>query len=148
MAMAPLFAAASHASLLVPSPLPPYRRPSSTSGASREPGTHEPEPPSAADPPSPAADDEWGKEPAPAPPEPEGGDEEAERREELKRCLVDTVYGSDSGSGRPRRSGGRSSSSLPSSRRPIPRPRPSRLRTSSTATGSSYIQHILSFCLF
>ncbi|CAN6294157.1 unnamed protein product [Urochloa humidicola] len=69
-----------------------------------EPGEPEPEPPSAADPPSPAADDEWGKEPsAPPPPPPppeveeEVVDEQAERREDLKRCLVDTVYGSELG---------------------------------------------------
>ncbi|KAJ1296122.1 hypothetical protein BS78_01G275000 [Paspalum vaginatum] len=70
-----------------------------------EPGEPEPEPepelPSAADPPSPAADDDWGKEPeAPPPPPPAAADEwdeQAERREELKRCLVDTVYGSDLG---------------------------------------------------
>ncbi|PAN48257.1 hypothetical protein PAHAL_9G371700 [Panicum hallii] len=62
-----------------------------------EPGEPEPEPPSAADPPSPAADDEWGKEPAPPPPAEEEVDEQAERREELKRCLVDTVYGSELG---------------------------------------------------
>ncbi|KAG0550098.1 hypothetical protein BDA96_01G310500 [Sorghum bicolor] len=67
-----------------------------------EPGAPEPEPPSAADPPSPAADDEWEEEPeAPAPdptPAPaEEEDEQAVKREELKRCLVDTVYGSDLG---------------------------------------------------
>ncbi|KAL6905388.1 hypothetical protein ACP4OV_002989 [Aristida adscensionis] len=56
-----------------------------------EPVAPEPEAPSAADPPSPAADDEWGKEEEPA------GDEAAERRDELKRCLVDTVYGSELG---------------------------------------------------
>ncbi|RCV43636.1 hypothetical protein SEVIR_9G315600v4 [Setaria viridis] len=59
----------------------------------------EPEPPSAADPPSPSADNEWGKDPsAPAPaPAAEEVDEQAERREDLKRCLVDTVYGSELG---------------------------------------------------
>ena len=65
-----------------------------------EPGEPEPEPPSAADPPSPAADDEWGEDPAAAaapPPAEEEVDEQAERREELKRCLVDTVYGSELG---------------------------------------------------
>jgi len=64
-----------------------------------EPGEPEPEPPSAADPPSPAADDEWGEEAAAPPPPPaeEEVDEQAERREELKRCLVDTVYGSELG---------------------------------------------------
>ncbi|KAL6641513.1 hypothetical protein ACP70R_019694 [Stipagrostis hirtigluma subsp. patula] len=67
-----------------------------------EPAAPEPEAPSAADPPSAAADDEWGKElePEPAPAADGGGaqeDGEAERREELKRCLVDTVYGSELG---------------------------------------------------
>ncbi|CAL4932442.1 unnamed protein product [Urochloa decumbens] len=66
-----------------------------------EPGEPEPEPPSAADPPIPGADDEWGKEPsAPPPPAIEEEvvvDEQAERREDLKRCLVDTVYGSELG---------------------------------------------------
>ncbi|OEL21871.1 putative plastid-lipid-associated protein 3, chloroplastic [Dichanthelium oligosanthes] len=63
-----------------------------------EPGEPEPEPLSAADPPSPAVEDEWGKEPkAPAPSAEEEVDEQAERREELKRCLVDTVYGSELG---------------------------------------------------
>ncbi|XP_062200355.1 probable plastid-lipid-associated protein 3, chloroplastic [Phragmites australis] len=64
-----------------------------------EPGAPEPEPPSAADPPSPADDDEWGKEPEPAAAEGADSkeDEVAEGREELKRCLVDTVYGSELG---------------------------------------------------
>lgn len=65
-----------------------------------EPGAPEPEPPSAADPPSPASDDEWEEEPeapAPAPAPAEEEDEQAVKREELKRCLVDTVYGSDLG---------------------------------------------------
>lgn len=65
-----------------------------------EPGAPEPEPPSAADPPSPAADDEWEeKEPEAPPPAPaeEEDDELAVKREELKRALVDTVYGSDLG---------------------------------------------------
>ncbi|CAL4915742.1 unnamed protein product [Urochloa decumbens] len=68
-----------------------------------EPGEPEPEPPSSADPPIPGADDEWGKEPsAPPPPPPppaaaEEVDEQAERREDLKRCLVDTVYGYELG---------------------------------------------------
>uniref|UniRef100_A0A0A9BWY4 Plastid lipid-associated protein/fibrillin conserved domain-containing protein n=1 Tax=Arundo donax TaxID=35708 RepID=A0A0A9BWY4_ARUDO len=66
-----------------------------------EPGAPEPEPLSAADPPSPAADDEWGKDPEPEPAAAERGgaqkDEAAERRDELMRCLVDTVYGSELG---------------------------------------------------
>lgn len=69
-----------------------------------EPGAPEPEPPFAADPPSAAADDEWEEPepepeaPAPAPaPAAEEEDEQAVKREELKRCLVDTVYGSDLG---------------------------------------------------
>lgn len=65
-----------------------------------EPGVPEPEPPSAADPPSPSADDDWGKEPeapAPAPAPAAEEDEQEVKREELKRCLVDTVYGSDLG---------------------------------------------------
>ncbi|CAD6212174.1 unnamed protein product [Miscanthus lutarioriparius] len=63
-----------------------------------EPGAPEPEPPSAADPPSPAADDEWEEElEPPEPGEEEEEDEQAVKREELKRCLVDTVYGSDLG---------------------------------------------------
>jgi hypothetical protein len=70
-------------------------------GEAAEPETEpEPEPPSAADPPSPAADDEWEEPAAPAPaPAEEEVDEQAEkkRREDLKRCLVDTVYGSELG---------------------------------------------------
>ncbi|CAD6204598.1 unnamed protein product [Miscanthus lutarioriparius] len=62
-----------------------------------EPGAPEPEPPSAADPPSPAADDEWEEEPEPPAPAEAEEDEQAVKREELKRCLVDTVYGSDLG---------------------------------------------------
>jgi hypothetical protein len=65
-----------------------------------EPGEPEAEPPSAADPPSPGIDDEWEEElPAPAPDEGAGSqvNEAAERREELKRCLVDTVYGTELG---------------------------------------------------
>ncbi|TVU31487.1 hypothetical protein EJB05_23174, partial [Eragrostis curvula] len=59
-----------------------------------KPGSPEPEPPATADPPSPGIDDEW--QPAPAGSEPQE-DEAAERREDLKRCLVDTVYGSELG---------------------------------------------------
>lgn len=62
-----------------------------------QPGEPEAEAPTAADPPSPSADDEWGKEPQAPVAEEEGDDEQAEKREELKRCLVDTVYGSDLG---------------------------------------------------
>ncbi|KAL5225011.1 hypothetical protein ABZP36_011650 [Zizania latifolia] len=62
-----------------------------------EPGVPEPQSISKADPPT--NDDEWGGDPAPAPapaPAPvEAVDDE--RRDELKRCLVDTVYGSDLG---------------------------------------------------
>jgi hypothetical protein len=63
-----------------------------------EPGKPEAEPPAPADPPSPGIDDEWEEE-QPAPAEESGPqtDEAAERREELKRCLVDTVYGSELG---------------------------------------------------
>ncbi|TVU02193.1 hypothetical protein EJB05_52336 [Eragrostis curvula] len=58
-----------------------------------EPGPPEPEAPAAADPPSPGIDDDAS---APAGGEPQE-DEAAERREDLKRCLVDTVYGSELG---------------------------------------------------
>ncbi|KAL5232403.1 hypothetical protein ABZP36_031179 [Zizania latifolia] len=62
-----------------------------------EPGVPEPQPTSEADPP--INDDEWGGDPAPDPaPVQDDADADAdERREELKRCLVDTVYGSDLG---------------------------------------------------
>ncbi|WVZ56317.1 hypothetical protein U9M48_006865 [Paspalum notatum var. saurae] len=68
-------------------------------------GKPEAKPPSAADLPSPTAADKWEKEPEPEPeaptpapaPSAEEWDEQAERREDLKRCLVDTAYGSDLG---------------------------------------------------
>jgi hypothetical protein len=62
-----------------------------------EPGKPEAEPPAPADPPSPGIDDEWEEQPAPAEESGPQTDEAAERREELKRCLVDTVYGSELG---------------------------------------------------
>lgn len=65
-----------------------------------EPGVAEPEQPSGAD--APTNDDEWGGEPTPTPPTPvpataAEGEDKDEGREDLKRCLVDTVY--DSGLG-------------------------------------------------
>ncbi|KAE8789788.1 putative plastid-lipid-associated protein 3, chloroplastic [Hordeum vulgare] len=90
--------------------------PASASGNSRpgvtdewgEPGVPEPEQPSGAD--TPTNDDEWGGEPTPTPPkakesplffadkaEEDPVTKEDEGREELKRCLVDTVYGSGLG---------------------------------------------------
>uniref|UniRef100_A0A0D9XMV0 Plastid lipid-associated protein/fibrillin conserved domain-containing protein n=1 Tax=Leersia perrieri TaxID=77586 RepID=A0A0D9XMV0_9ORYZ len=69
-------------------------RPGAVTDEWGEPGVPEPQPTtSAADPPT--NDDEWGGDPAPAPQGDE--EEEVERREELKRCLVDTVYGSELG---------------------------------------------------
>lgn len=79
--------------------------PASSSGNSRpgvtdewgEPGVPEPEQPSGAD--TPTNDDEWGGEPTPTPPKAKEAPvtKEDEGREELKRCLVDTVYGSGLG---------------------------------------------------
>ncbi|KAM3409307.1 hypothetical protein ACQJBY_001959 [Aegilops geniculata] len=79
--------------------------PASAPGSSRpgvtdewgEPGVAEPEQPSGAD--TPTNDDEWGGEPTPTPPKAKEAPvtKEDEGREELKRCLVDTVYGSGLG---------------------------------------------------
>uniref|UniRef100_A0ACD5THY1 Uncharacterized protein n=1 Tax=Avena sativa TaxID=4498 RepID=A0ACD5THY1_AVESA len=62
-----------------------------------EPGVAEPEQPSGAD--TPTNDDEWGGEPKPTPAKAEETPvpEEDGVLEELKRCLVDTVYGSGLG---------------------------------------------------
>ncbi|GJM91564.1 hypothetical protein PR202_ga07946 [Eleusine coracana subsp. coracana] len=62
-----------------------------------EPGEPEPEPPAPADPPSPGINDEWGDEQPAAEASAPQEDEATERREDLKRCLVDTVYGSELG---------------------------------------------------
>jgi hypothetical protein len=64
-----------------------------------EPVEPEPEPPSTADSPRPVSDDEWEEHDVASAlvPEEEEVDEQAERREELKCCLVNTVCGSELG---------------------------------------------------
>jgi hypothetical protein len=64
-----------------------------------EPVEPEPEPPSTADSPRPVSDNEWEEQDVASAlvTEEEEVDEQAERREELKCCLVNTVCGSELG---------------------------------------------------